>query len=321
MKPNRFFSKRGAIILLGLLLAVLIPLASVQAAEFPKNPVIGKDEVIDDDVFLSGEAVIMDGTIAGTLFASAGTVTINGKVAGDAILAGNRVVISDQAEIGGNVFVGASEISIAGKVNGSVFGGASTMTLASGGTVARNLFYGGFSLAAEPGTTVQKDLNAAGYQVMLAGEVSRDINVGAAAVELNGIVGRNATLDVAEPGTQPYYGPMPPGITRMINPGLRIADPASNWRKTGLHQPGGPGQGYPGRARGRGGFPDPCAGRNCSKARSGRGDKTGSRSSCPVPGCVEMDPGQGAPVCGPACAGRAGALENSGCPAQDCPGG
>lgn len=226
MKPNRFFSKRAAIILLGLLLAVLIPMASVHAAEFPKNPVVGKDEVIDDDVFLSGEAVMMDGTILGTLFASGGTVTINGKVTGDAILAGNTVVISDQAEIGGNVFVGASEISIAGKVNGSIFGGASTMTLASGGTVARNLFYGGFSLEAEPGTTVQKDLNAAGYQVMLAGEVSRDINVGAAAVELNGIIGRNAILEVAEPGTQPYYGPMPPGITRMINPGLRIANSA-----------------------------------------------------------------------------------------------
>ena len=122
MNPNRFLSRSGAIILFGLLLAVLIPLASVQAAEFPKNPVIGKDEVIDDDVFISGEAVIMDGTIAGTLFASGGTVTINGKVAGDAVLAGNTVVISDQAEIGGNVFVGASEIRIAGKVNGSVLG-------------------------------------------------------------------------------------------------------------------------------------------------------------------------------------------------------
>ena len=73
---------------------------------------------------------------------------------------------------------------------------------------------------------INKDLFAGAYQVLLSGDVGRDINVSAAAVEINGSVGGDATVSVAEPGGQTYYGPLPPGVSQMVNPGLRISDQA-----------------------------------------------------------------------------------------------
>ena len=209
-----------------LLLAVLLPVATVQAAEFPENPVIAKEVVIDDDVFLSGENIVVDGTIRGSLFASGATITINGTVEGDVLMGGNTIRITDQAKIGGNIFFGASSANLSGKIDGSVFGGAASMILSSGGNIARNLFYGGFGLETYPGTLINKDLFAGAYQVLLSGDVGRDINVSAAAVEINGTVGGDANLNVAEPGGQAYYGPLPPGVSQMASPGLRISDQA-----------------------------------------------------------------------------------------------
>ena len=220
------FKKWGQLLAIVLLLAVLVPVATVQAAEFPEDPVIAKDVVIDDDVFLSGENIVVDGTIRGSLFASGATITINGTVEGDVLMGGNTIRITDQAKIGGNIFFGASSANLSGKVEGSVFGGGASTILSSGGNIARNLFYGGFGLETYPGTVINKDLFAGAYQVLLSGDVGRDINVNAAAVEINGSVGGNATVNVAEPGGQTYLGPLPPGVTQMVSPGLRISDQA-----------------------------------------------------------------------------------------------
>ncbi len=182
--------------------------------------------MIDDDVFLSGENIVVDGTVRGSLFASGAAITINGTVEGDVLMGGNTIRITDQAKIGGNIFFGASTADLSGKVDGSVFGGAASTMLSSGGNIARNLFYGGFSLETYPGSIINKDLFAGAYQVLLSGDVGRDINVSAAAVEINGTVGGDAKVAVAEPGREGYYGPLPPGVSQMVSPGLRISDQA-----------------------------------------------------------------------------------------------
>ena len=50
---------------------------------------IGKDEVINDDLFVGGATVTVDGTVNGDLITMGQTVVINGKVTGDVLTAGS----------------------------------------------------------------------------------------------------------------------------------------------------------------------------------------------------------------------------------------
>ena len=216
------------------LVLLLATMGTVSAAEFPDGGTIPAGQTIDDDVFIDGENVAVDGTVNGILLAAGQTVTVTGTVNGDAFLMAERVVVSESALIDGNLFVGAADIVLNGTVTGTVFGGSSAMKLGATADVGRNFFYGGFSLEAEEGSAIAKDLFSGTYQSILSGDIARDLNVGAAAVVLNGSVGRNATIEVGEVDSQdnptqwmqfnPYMNQY---VSEVIDPGIRVSDDAS----------------------------------------------------------------------------------------------
>ncbi len=213
---------------------LLASVGTASAAEFPNGETIPAGQTIDDDVFIGGENVVIDGTVNGILLASGQTVTVNGKINGDAILMGERVIVSESAVIEGNLFVGAADIVVNGTVTGTVFGGSAAMVLGSQAEVSRNMFYGGFSLSTEDGSAIGQDLYAGNYQSKLDGDIARDLGVGAAAVELSGSIGRNATITVDEISEQddptqwmqfnPY---MSNYVSEVVKPGIRVADDAA----------------------------------------------------------------------------------------------
>jgi len=207
-----------------LALGLVVP---VQAASFPEDPVIGPEEVVNDDVFLDGDTVKMEGTVNGILVITANTGTISGTVNGDVIAFGNQIKITKDAEINGNVFAGGQTIIVDGTVSGSIAGGSSSMVLGETASAGRNVYYGGYALTTEEGSQVDRGLYMGGYQAVLDGDIAQDLNVGSAALELNGSVGGNVVLDVAESTTQDFSSYWaPPGAPASIMPGLRIADSA-----------------------------------------------------------------------------------------------
>jgi hypothetical protein len=209
---------------------------TVSAAEFPKGETIPANETIDDDVFISGENVVIDGTVNGIVFAGGETVTLNGTVNGDAFLFGETIIVNNSAVVNGNLVIVGANSTMNGSVSGSVFGGSAAMVLEKDANVGMNFFYGGFSLTTEEGSVVRKDLFSGTYQSMLSGAIERDLKVGASAVELNGIVGRNAVIEVGDSSARdieesmagmkfnPYLNQYIPVI---VEPGLRISDGAS----------------------------------------------------------------------------------------------
>ena len=217
-----------------ILMLVLGAVGSVSAAEFPKGETIPAGEIIEDDVFISGENVVIDGTVNGMLFATGAKVTLNGSVTGDVLLMGETIVVSDTAVIDGNLFIAGADLTINGQVTGSVFGGSSAMDLGTSALVGRNMYYGGFSLSMSDGSRVSKDLFVAGYQALLSGAIDRDLAFAGAAVELNSSIGRNVTLNVGnvEEASQsnswtafnPYIGRY---VDTTIQPGIRVSDSAS----------------------------------------------------------------------------------------------
>lgn len=213
-------------ILLFVLLAGSVRPAS--AAVFDEDGHIEAGEVIDDDLFLSGEQVVMDGTVNGLLLATGETVTINGTVNGDAILLGNTIIVSPEAKIDGNIFLGARTGEISGQINGSFFGGAAAVELAKSTSIGRNLYYGGYSFQTAEGSTISRDLFVGGYQAILAGEVQQDAYFGGGALELSGQIGRNLKVQLGD--SSRGFNPMnfqQNDLPQPIPPGLRIAESAT----------------------------------------------------------------------------------------------
>jgi hypothetical protein len=226
-------SKNRWLIVISLVFALMLSaVGTVSAAEFPKGETISVGETVDDDVFITGENVIIDGMVNGILFAAGQTVTLNGTVNGDAFLFAETIIVSDTAVVDGNLILGAGGITMNGTVSGSVFGGSTAMQLQSGAEIGRNFYYGGFSLLTEEGTVVGKDLLSGNYQSILSGTIERDLKIGAAAIELNGSVGRNAVLEVGEEMDQdgatwmefnPFMSKYAPVV---IDAGIRVSDDA-----------------------------------------------------------------------------------------------
>ncbi len=198
-------------LILGGLLA-LLAVRPLYATDFRGGDtiVVGENEVIDDDLFISGDTVTINGTVKGNLFATGTTVTINGHVKGSLFGAGRTLILNSP-------------------VDGSVYVGSYALTLGEGAQIGRNLNFGGFSLTAQPGSTIGRSLYGGGYQFLLSGAVADDVNVGSGALELNGTVGGDVRGSVGSPGEgspSPYI-PEFEGAVTPVDPGLRVREGAT----------------------------------------------------------------------------------------------
>ena len=180
-----------------------------RAARFVEDRTIPDGQVIDDDVFIAAETVIVDGTVNGDLFATGGRVTINGTVKG-------------------SLFVMARDVVVNGDVRGSLYGMGASIEVGPSARVARNGFLCGYSIEAEAGSTIGRDLYVGAYQAFLRGNVEGDVAAGLGALEVDGVIGGDLKADVGAPGDQPvspfWFGPGE--WPAAVSPGLRIGPEA-----------------------------------------------------------------------------------------------
>src|SRR5665647_1824093 len=107
--------KRGTLTLCMLALLMLgmfvsAPVASAFDGRHGDQVLIGKDEVISDDLFAGGQTVVINGKVTGNVFAAGLSVTVNGSVGHDVVAAGAAVTIGPNAQIGYNVYSAGSSV-------------------------------------------------------------------------------------------------------------------------------------------------------------------------------------------------------------------
>src|SRR5215210_6875513 len=170
--------------------------------------VIGPDEVLDDDLYVTANRVVVDGTIRGDLVAFGQSITVDGTVEGDLIAAGQSV------EIGGTV---EDDARIAGQ----------TLLLGEGAEVEDDLIAAGFSLQNMPDSAVGGTLLYAGYQALLQGTVDEDVSVAANGLQLGGEVGANVDAEVdGEDGGPPTFLFAQQAAAPAVDSGLTLTDSA-----------------------------------------------------------------------------------------------
>ena len=127
---------------------------------------VAAGEVVDDDLYIAGNTVIIDGVVNGDLWAFGSIITVNGEVNGSIVAAGQTVSINgnvghaarlagetlningdisgdlivfssetniaNKAKIGGDFLFGAGVVSIGGLVEGDVKGGGGAVSISNG---------------------------------------------------------------------------------------------------------------------------------------------------------------------------------------------
>ena len=179
---------------------VLVPVASAYDGRNGDRIVIGKDEVVDDDLFAGGTTLIVDGTVNGDVVAAGQTVTVNGKVTGNVIAAGSAVVVN-------------------GQVGHDVIAAGAAVTLGPDARIGHNVYAAGSSVESKAGGRIGGSLILAAGQGLVSGQIANDLAAGAGRLRLEGTVGRNAKLaaDTSAKGYSPNYyngpgGPAMPSV-------------------------------------------------------------------------------------------------------------
>ncbi len=151
--------------------------------------VIQSGDVINDDLYVGANEFTLDGTVNGDVIVGGQMITINGTINGNLMAAGQTVVIN-------GTVTGASRI--AGNV----------LFIGEKANIGKDLVGAGYSLESRKGSVIGRDAIVAAGQVLLAGNVTRNVWAGTGGLELAGNVGGNVKADVGE-ANQGQAGPPP----------------------------------------------------------------------------------------------------------------
>jgi hypothetical protein len=188
MRKGRF---RGLWILAlaALALAALAPTVWAFEERSGEKVVIGADEVIQGDLYVSAATFVLDGTIEGDLVVVGQAIAINGTVEGD-LMGGGQVLT-----LNGKVLDDARIAGVA-------------LTLSEGAEVGGDVVAAGTSLESKPESEVGGDLLFFGYQALLAGVIEKNIRTVSNGLEIQGAIAGDVVAQVSSGEDSPAYNPM-----------------------------------------------------------------------------------------------------------------
>jgi cytoskeletal protein CcmA (bactofilin family) len=199
----------SAILVTVLALAVASPARAAEVITGEPDAILPAGQVVDDDLFIAGQNVRVEGTVNGDVFAAGNTVEVTGTIEG-------------------NLFVGAQLFVNNGTVNGSVYSGSYVATIGPAAVVADNVYGFAFSVSSEAGSSIGRSMYAFAYQSIVSGEIGRDLNFFGSALRVDGNIARNLKAEIGEPDPQTtdYNGPWMmwmPGNVETLQPGYDVS--------------------------------------------------------------------------------------------------
>jgi cytoskeletal protein CcmA (bactofilin family) len=191
---------------------LLFGCSGLPAAEFraEDQSVVESDEIVEDDLYIFGDEVTIDGVVKGDVIAFGRLIKLNGSVEGDFVAAGQAIVISGKV---------ADDVRIAGQV----------LKIDKQAAITDDLIAAGFSLEFMEAGSIDGDLVYAGYQALVGGDVAGKVKGGLVNCEISGRVGGDVELSVGgDPaGANAYTSGSPPPVSMPNVPeGLTIRDTA-----------------------------------------------------------------------------------------------
>ena len=171
---------------------------------------VAADEVIDGDLYATGETVTIAGVVRGDVVAAGGQIRLTGLAEGDFIAAGQAVFLE-------------------GTVGDDVRAAGMVLQLGPEATVTDHVVSAGYSFEAEPGSRIGGELVVQAAKAKLAGDVASRARITGGAIEIDGNVVGDLEVEVEgdldEASWFERFVPAPvsvPSVTR----GLKVTDAA-----------------------------------------------------------------------------------------------
>jgi cytoskeletal protein CcmA (bactofilin family) len=198
--------------------------------------VIQATEVVNDDLYVGANEFVLDGTVNGDVICGGKTITINGTVNGNLLAAGQDVIVK-------------------GTITGDILAAGSAVFLGENAKVGGDILAAGYSLELRKGSSIGRDAILGAAQILLSGDVARNLKAGTPALEIAGTIGGNVNAAVGE-ANQPQAGPPPSmfmqrstiplpivrqGLT--IDPGAKVTGTLQYTQNSDLSFPAGAVQG------------------------------------------------------------------------------
>jgi hypothetical protein len=161
------------VILLLVGLVVSLVTSAAFAAEFVSGERfrLAANEIVDDDLYVTGSEIYIDGVVNGDLYAFGGRIEVNGEVTGDVVAAGGAIVI--RGLVGDDVRVAAAGVDILGTVRDDLI-------IAAGGAGP-----GGFTIPLQVGGRWVEQ----GVRIGNGAEIGGDLYIAAGSGEVGGVIG------------------------------------------------------------------------------------------------------------------------------------
>ena len=180
---------------------------------------IGSELVREDDIYLAGETITIDGTIRGDVVVAGRRIAINGTVEGDVIAAGQT-------------------ISIKGKVGDDLRLAAGVLQIGENAQVTDDTLAAGFSLETQTNSNIGGNLHFFGAQALLTGSIAQNLKGVMGALELGGTVERDVEVIVGQAQINPpAFGREPSLPIPELEPGLTLTDSATIGGKLSYQSP------------------------------------------------------------------------------------
>jgi cytoskeletal protein CcmA (bactofilin family) len=214
MKHRRAYTVFGTAVMVLVLLLAATGSASALEQRTGQTVVIEAGEVINDDLLVTAENFVLNGTVKGDIIGFGGTMTIGptGVVEGDLMAAGREIVVDGTVK---------DDARIAG----------AALKLGSTGQIGDDVMGAGYSLEAAPGSKIGGSLFFAGGQALLGGQVVEDAGAAVGGLSLQGQVGGDVKAVVGEEQEELPFSPFDfiPNMPRVpkVPAGLTVGANAS----------------------------------------------------------------------------------------------
>lgn len=167
---GRFIQLLAALLAVSFLLVVPVNAADIRSGE---RLTIPAGDVINDDLYLFGASMSVDGTVNGDVIVFGNRIIINGDVNGNIIGAGQDIVV--KGKVRDSLRVAASTIEISGIIGGDVVAAGSQVDIVQPGSVGRDLLVA--AAAVQVNGPVARDIRGSAGKMVINSSVGGDIDI------------------------------------------------------------------------------------------------------------------------------------------------
>lgn len=184
-------TKKLVLSLFLLFLSPLLLVSPVKAEDGEKAYVLGKDEVVDEDLIVGASKVRIYGTVNGDLYVAGGTVLVDGTVNGDILVVGGTVEFSGTVTKNARILGG--DVLVSGEVGNNLSICAGNAEISDKAVVYNSLVIGAGTVIIDG--EISGKSNIAGGVVTVSGMLSGDTKLGTGALELTSGAEAGGNLD------------------------------------------------------------------------------------------------------------------------------